>query len=465
MKILDLFRHFTKSDWHWMSKFVASPAHNQHLVVGRLFAFFRKKLPEKEEALFSENLFRLLFEKDGYDASKLHHVSNYLLRVAQDYLAWDEWMQDGPAQSFYLLRACRRRGLEKPFRSHLGRLQRLTESQTLRNPEHYRFCYTLALEEYQHSMQTGRSDVGQAQALSDQHDLAFVAEKLKNACIVRSRQRVRQRDVDAGLLGAVLDLVRRRPALLDIPAIALYYFGYLALDEPETEAHFFALKSRLPQAARHFPAHELRDIYLLAINFCIHRINLRQENYLREVFDLYRSGLEQEVFLENGQVSRFTYTNIALAALRLHEFEWTYQFLHDFRDKLPDAQRAGAYAFNLARFYCERGDYDRAMPLLQAMDFDDVLHNLTAKAMLLRMYYETGAHNALESLLLSLEAYLRRKSQLGVQQQTAYQNTVRLLRRLIALPPADAEARRLLRQEVRDTPLVAEKDWLLRMLA
>ncbi|MCC6462641.1 MAG: hypothetical protein IT260_19390 [Saprospiraceae bacterium] len=392
-------------------------------------------------------------------------MSNYLLRVTQDYLAWDEWAQDEQAKSYYLLRACRRRGLDKPFRSHLARLQRLTDNHTQRNPEHYRFRYTLALEEYQHSMQAGRSDLGQAQALSELHDLAFVAEKLKNACILRSRQRVRQRDADAGLLSAVLDLVHRRPALLEIPAIAVYYFGYLALDEPETDDHFFALKTRLPQAARHFPTHELRDIYLLAINFCIHRINLRQENYLREVFDLYRSGLEQDVFLENGQVSRFTYTNIALAALRLHEFEWTYQFLQDFRDKLPETQRAGAYAFNLARFYCERGDYDRAMPLLQAMDFDDVLHNLTAKAMLLRMYYETGADNALESLLLSLDAYLRRKSQLGEQQRTAYQNTIRLLRRLIALPAADADARRHLRLEVQETLLVAEKDWLLRMLA
>jgi hypothetical protein len=178
---------------------------------------------------------------------------------------------------------------------------------------------------------------------------------------------------------------------------------------------------------------------------------------------LYKNGLDSSVFLENGQISRFTYTNIALAALRLREFEWAYRFLQDYRERLPESQRQGAFAFNLARYHCERGDYTQAMPLLLEMDFDDVLHNLTAKAMLAKMYWETGAHEALGSLLASLAAYLRRKRQVSEQQRAAYQNFVRFVRRLQATPLRDKSARAALRADIGDTALVAEKEWLLRM--
>ena len=104
------------------------------------------------------------------------------------------------------------------------------------------------------------------------------------------------------------------------------------------------------------------------------------------------------------------------------------------------------------------------MPLLLEMDFDDVLHNLTAKAMLVRMYFETDEYAALDSLLASLGAYLRRKRQVSEQQRTAYQNFIRLVRRLESTPKMDKNGRAMLRAEVLETALVAEKDWLLRML-
>jgi hypothetical protein len=294
--------------------------------------------------------------------------------------------------------------------------------------------------------------------------VAFVAEKLRNACAIASRQRVLRSELDMGLLPAVLDFVRTRPQLLEYPAVAVYFHGYMALIEPQKDDHFFALKALLPDAARQFPLDELRDIYLLAINFCIQRINLREALYLREVFELYQNGLAFGVFLDNGQISRFTYTNIALAGLRLQEFKWVYSFLHEHRDNLPEHQRQGAFSFNLARYYCEIGDYKQAMPLLLEMDFDDVLHNLTAKAMLAKMYFETQESTALQSLLASLVAYLRRKRQVSEQQRTAYSNFIRFLRRLEATPKHEKSTLAALKKEILETALVAEKDWLLRVL-
>ncbi|MFN0036401.1 MAG: hypothetical protein ACKVUS_15150 [Saprospiraceae bacterium] len=465
MKLIPLLASLSKNDWHWLQKFVNSPIYNQHSAVVRLFEFFRKKPLVSEKQYSSEFLHKNLFPETPFDAAKTHHAANYLLRTTEEYLAWDEWWQDTPERQRYLLQAYRHRGLDRHFAETLGKLERSIQQQPLRDAEHYRLRYHIAFEAYQHSMQSGgRSTVEQLKPLSDWHDVSFVAEKLKNACGIYSNRRLLHTELDMGLLSAVLDFVSARPTLLGHTAVAVYFHGYHALNEPNEDAHFFALKKLLGSAALEFPLAELRDVYLIAVNFCIHRINLRQENYLREVFDLYKTGLESGVFLEHGHISRFTYTNIALTALRLQEFDWTYKFLLGYHEKLPEMQRQGTFAFNLARYHCERGDYAQAMPLLLEMDFDDVPQNLTAKAMLAKMYWETNALDALESLLASFAAYLRRKRQVSEQRRTAYQNFVRLVRRLQAMPPRDKAARAALREEIEQTTLVAEKDWLLRML-
>jgi hypothetical protein len=338
------------------------------------------------------------------------------------------------------------------------------ENQPLRHAEHYRFRHELALEAYQHAIQeTGRSTPEQLQQFTDWHDVSFVAEKLKYACGIFSHQRFMQQKVEIGLLPMILNYVESKPELLQYPAIGVYYHGYQALSHPGEDRHFFALKQWLSEAAGLFPLPELRAVYLIGVNFCINRINLRQEQFLREIFELYKTGLESEVFLENGQMTRLTYTNIAFAAMRLREFDWVLQFLNRYREHLPEAQRTGAYSFNLARFYCEKGDYRQAMALLLEMDFDDVSHNLTAKAMLAKMYWETGEIVALDSLLASFAAYLRRKRQVSEQQRQAYRNFVHFLKKSIALQPGNIIRKAKLRNEIKDCALLAEKEWLVRI--
>jgi hypothetical protein len=50
------------------------------------------------------------------------------------------------------------------------------------------------------------------------------------------------------------------------------------------------------------------------------------------------------------------------------------------------------------------------------------------------------------------------------QQRTAYNNFIRLVKRLEATPKRDKAAIAALRAEIQETALVAEKDWLLRMV-
>ncbi|MEO0778287.1 MAG: hypothetical protein AAF146_17090 [Bacteroidota bacterium] len=391
---------------------------------------------------------------------ELHHLSSYLLRVAEQYLAWAEWQKDEKDWGTYLLRAYRKRGLDKPFRQNLKKTRRQHDKQQLRNATFYRQQYQLQWEEHSFSASHGRSKGFHFQEFSDALDQSFSAEKLKNACALLSHQAVSKEKYDMGILEAVLRHVKQKNWMTS-PAIALHYHSCQALLDADDDDSFQALKAQLINQRQCFTLDELRDAHLLAINCCIRRINLRKPGYLREVFDLYRSGLELDLFLTDNQLSPFTYNNIILAGLKLNEFDWVLIFLQNYQQYLPESQRQSSYSYNLARYYYELGDYQQAMPLLMQMENDDLLHNLSAKSMLAKMYYELQEYDALDSLLNSFRTYIYRKE--VSYHRDFYLPFIGFMNRLVALRPYDRKGKEKLRQEVRASR-APEKDWLLKQL-
>ena len=212
-----------------------------------------------------------------------------------------------------------------------------------------------------------------------------------------------------------------------------------------------------------FPTEESRSIYVLAINCGIKRLNKGDRKYIRECFDLYRSGLKNRVLFENGVVSNYTYTNVFKAGLALKEFNWVESFLKEYKSYLPASDRENTYNFNLAFLYFQKPDYDSAMELLQKVDFNDVLNNLDSRRMLLRIYYELGYYDSLESLLDSFKTYLSRQKNIGYHKEN-YANLIYFMKKILRANLSDKTQSSKLIKEIEATPALAEKSWLLEQL-
>ena len=103
------------------------------------------------------------------------------------------------------------------------------------------------------------------------------------------------------------------------------------------------------------------------------------------------------------------------------------------------------------------------MRLLQQVDFDDIFMNMDAKVMLLKMYYHTQQLEALDALLNSFDVFLHRKKILSYHRDN-YQNIVRLLRKLVNIPPFDKKGKQQLQTLIQATHPLTEKAWLLEQL-
>lgn len=440
----EILRALSPSDLKALEKFIRSPYHVTHPGVLALF----------------ENMTSGAVEKPETDPRRLYHLTNYLLEAVEKFLALRVWEQRPHERHRATLQHLRLLRLDRAGDGMFRYARKRLDADPLRGSDYHRNDYLLHLEAYYRLQQEGRAKSANPQELADAQDVAFICEKLRTGCLLLSHQAVTKRAYDKGLLDQVLQFLEGH-RYLQIPAVAAYYHGYFAqLGEQNADDHFVALKNILEQHAGRFPVAETHDLYLMAINFCIRRINQADERFFREIFELYQSGLRQGALLENGTLSRWTYNNIAVTALKLHEFEWVHAFLHDFAPFLPENHREGAFNFNIARYCYDTGDYRQAMQHLLRMEYDDVLQNLIAKTMLCKIYYELEEMDALENQLDSIQIYIRRKKVLGYHKDN-YTAFVRFMRKLLAISPNSTAAAQKLRSEIENAPTLTEKEWFL----
>lgn len=430
-----------------LNKFIHSPYHVTHPGVVELYEQLTDTLSTPAPTLPSR---------------RLYHLTNYLLEAVEKFLALEIWEQRPHEQHRATLEHLRRLQLDHAGAGMLRYARKRLDADPLRGSDHLRSDYLLRLEAYYLSQQEGRAKSANVQELADAQDAAYICEKLRTGCLLLSHEAVAKREYDKGLLDGVLQFLEGH-RYLQIPAVAAYYHGYFALAGNDADHHFSQLKSLLQEHANRFSVAEMHDLYLMAINFCIRRINQADERFFREIFELYQSGLRQGALLEDGTLSRWTYNNIAVTALRLREFEWVHGFLHAFAPFIPENHREGAFNFNIARYHYDTGDYRQAMQHLLRMEYDDVLQNLAAKTLLCKIYFELEETDTLENQLDSIQIYLRRKKVLGYHKDN-YTAFVRFMRKLLAMNPNNLAEKEKIRGEIEQAPVLTEWEWFLKRL-
>jgi hypothetical protein len=382
-----------------------------------------------------------------------------LLALLEKYWMYREKFEDPERAKIRLAATYRKRNLPKHFRITLREARQSRERLPWRHADYYHDLNLIEWEQYQYETAERRTESLNLQATSDLMDTAFIARKLRLACLAQSHQAVYKADYQMGLLDAVLQYVESTD-LVNIPAIGLYFHCYRFLNDSQAVSHFETFKSILLQHAGAFPPEELRTLFLLAINFGIKKINQSSEGWLRTTLELYQSALERDLLLENRCLSRFAFNNIVAIALRVGELDWAEKFILDYKALLERQWREVTSSLNLARVAYTRRDYATALRHLQRSDYKDLLNNLIAKTLQLKIYFETDEYDLLDSHLTSMTNFIRRHTAIGYH-RTNYSRIVYYTRQLIALNFRDVQAVADLRDKISREEILTEKEWLL----
>jgi hypothetical protein len=459
--LLELWRAISPAEYRRLEKFLASPAHNQRDDVRALASALEQWCREGMEIPEKSLLFEAVFPGEVFDHLKFNYTCSFLAQRIEAFFIWVETEKEADWAHYFLCRALERRGAFRAFQRQSKALADQLHNSTLRNSDHHLMRFLLERDRYQHEVLHGRETPTDLQPVAEPLHRFFVLETLRWAGTTLSLKARYGAENPLPFTESALEYAR---TATDSPELLLARLGFETLSDVENEENFRNLKSAIKAHDGLFSRSEHRDLYLLAINFCLRRHNRGERPaYTREAFYLYREALDRELLLENGLLQKFTYNNILRLACMAGEWQWARQFLEDYRLHLPGEDRANTYQFNLASWHYLAGEYQKVPELLQTFDFTDRDMQISARQMLLRSYFETGEWQALDSLLKSFYTFLRRRHDIGYQ-RLMYLNLIKYTRKVMAQRFFRKKAA-LLAERIRKEAYIAEREWLLEKLS
>jgi len=422
-----------KSERNRFRDFVNSPFFNKNEDTKRFLAILDN---DHERQLTKEQVSKKLFPGKPDDTRKITDQVYYLTRLVEQFLSLQKFNADPILQNINLLSECLERSIEKMALSISDDIEKQLREAVYRDNAHYyrEFLFETELDRFYLGKEKVKRDES-LQIKTDSLDLFYISTKLRDCCEMLNRNQIMQGyEYKMPLLESLKEYVK--DFLYDFdkyPAIGIYYHILLMLQYPDDQAHFLKLKSLLETSHSLFPENELRDMYNYPRNYCIRKINAGDNDFYRPLFEISKNLIETGLIMTGKYITQRDYKNIVSMALRIGEFEWTLNFINDYKSKISSENRQNAFSYNLANYYYETKEYTKAVKLLRDVEFTDVYYNLDAKVMLLKIYYERDEDESFLALAAAFKNYLTRNKLINEQTYLNYNNLLSYTRKAFYL--------------------------------
>ncbi len=470
-KLYSILETFNKYEQNRLRKFLKSPYFNRDERIIALFEMLVAdvNLPaeKRSKELAKESLWQALHPEKAYDDVRFRKYCSDLLKLVESYLAQEVFERNPLLKATLLIEAVGNRKIEKLYRTVMRSANRYAASYPYRSALYYYHQYQKEKNFYDlNEAELKRAEKSNMEEIANNLDRFFLAEKLRIYCAVLNQQKLVSVEYDLLFIDEIIHHLEQHldDKYADVPPVALYYQIYLATKFPHEERHYQKLKALLDQHIDAFPKKEALTIYYSAINYCIQKVIHGKAQFQRELFELYKTMLEKEILLANGELSPWDFKNIVLVGLRMQAYDWTERFIGDYAQFLPEQFRRNAVTYNLATLYFRKKEYDKVVEMLREVEYEEFSYNLNSKVLLMATYYEMDEIDPLHFLMESFRTYLTRHKEIPPDRRRIFHNFIRYTRKLTRIIPGDLKAIEKVRKELEADHEVVNKDWLFEKL-
>lgn len=452
-------------------QFVISPYFNQHQKTIELLKIILKEIDRAKPKLSKVSVHRRLFPKSDYDEQQLHNVMSYLKRLYYRFLSISHFEQQDFREEVITLEAAYENNQFDVLKNRGKQLEKQLNRRDYRDSDYFLADYRLhKLLGYYGAHYEDRSKSSVFQSMLDALDRYFIIEKLRNSCHLTANMIIQNTHYEFHFLTELLTHIEKnREKYEQDKAVILYHTVLMSLREESNPDHYLRMKSMLEEDVASLGPVQREDLYGFASNYCIRQINLGQDEFRRELFQLYKHGLRIGLIMQNGMLSEWNYKNITALGCSLKEYEWTEDFIQEYKDMLPAHRRENAYNYNLAHLYYNKKQYSEALSVLLLVQFTDVKYHLNTSFLLLRTYFALKDTEALLSLIDTFRIYVIRNRKITTDQKRGYTNFLRFAKKLVLIRHQAAvysrqsveEKLEELAKKVESTSNVINKYWLL----
>lgn len=469
--LIEILGSLADSEWERLEMLLPSL---QSRDATALFEYLAKLRPfNNEKALQKQQVFKAIFMGQPYNDQKLRDAMSTLASLGKAIIAEVELNANPYQERLIQMRGLRKRGAGQSYNRAFNKAVKdeslnnnVTEDALL-----YQYQLSQEREEFFALQQERQPD----QALQDRMhylDHFYILAKLKLTCEQLNRMHILQADYQPAMLAPILSTLDTDAQYLQHPAILLYYRVLLMLMKPDREEHYERLIIDMEAHVGCFPNDEARNLYRYAQNYCIRHINQGNVGYFNKLLELYQKQLGSKLLLPKGVIDHTDYKNIVTVGLRLKKYKWTEGFIADYKQHLPENLKEAAWLYNHANFLYESGQLGKAGELLVDQNFTDIYYNLSARHLLLKIFYDEQEIDALAYQIESFRLFLMRNKTISVVNRNSNLNFLKVMKNLAALrerygyiPQEQVKARvKKIENSITQYNPLANKNWLQEQL-
>ena len=469
-KLLELLRTLRKEEFRRLYKFVKSPYFNTNQGVVKLYEYLRPHYPEfKSAKLKKEEVFKYIYPDETYLDTRIRTLISFLKHLVEDYLIELELQEDTTTRERALIAALGRRNCYAFFEEHSEKLiQNLEKVERPIGDIDGTLGHLQELQKniYFHPL-TSKNHAQLRLAESMRHlDIEYYSQKLLHICEMLSRTFYLSESPNLAFSDVLLDEVQKQYG--ELPYFRLM-LEIKALFSQNDSKLFFSCKDIFFETIEKLSWNVQSSVLGYLLNYAIFQANRGNAEFTREIFHLYQKGLEFDLLENQGKMTDYTFTNIAVNAAFLEEFDWAFNFVDTYESHLDEQVRDDAKMLALAYIYFYKKDFDEVVSLLNAGRFKNNLHLLRARTLGLRAYFELFLEDDryfefLESSIQSFEKYLRREQFIAKSKSKVYLNFTSYLKKLSRLY-VDQKLKNYkkvdLIQQIKSVDQMVAKSWLI----
>jgi hypothetical protein len=459
-KLIELFRVLNKEEIRQLKKWLHSPLHNEHKEVLLLFEFILSRYKLNEITLKKQRAWKYVSKDREYADSRMRHLMSFALNTLEEFVRYKSSKSDEVHSEKKLAQYYYEHQLDKFAAKSVRRLHSKIQKSATENEAFHLNLYQLEVLRFEYTEEKNRTKETNIGEISRQASLFFMISSLRYACTALSQKSLSRQDYQITLLEAVLSEVGENDYTAH-PVLMIYFHGYHFLNDFKQEAHYQELKPYLYHEKLHNK--ERRQVLLLLLNYAIKGLNTGNVAYRREAFELYRSGIESKLIFDHNILTPFAYKNIVSLGIILGEYDYLESFIPEYATKMQEQYRESYRHYSYSRLLFAREEYEEAMQMLVQIEYDDLVLNMGAKVMLIKLYYQQQHFDALDALLESFRIFLNRK-QVMAYHKKHYNTLIRYTKKMLRIIPGDKQAALTLQSEIEREEVLAEKKWLIDQL-
>ncbi len=429
-KLISVLKTFSEREKKKFDEFVCSPYFNKNSNATKLYRYLLKYSPDySSEKLEKEAVYAGIFPGRSYNLKIMKNLMTELLRLAERFMEQSRYEKNDLGRHNYLLEELLNR---KQYTLFSGKLKSAEElSSVLKKDENY-FYNNMNLFSLKNSYQLRTSPgLEKIQLMGKPVEYlfgSFLIWYFKFNYNLLNRKIGYNFEADFEFIEKVVEFVKER-SFENKDIILLYYYMFMINLKWNEEEYFYEFKNLSEKCCDMLSSAEQFNIYTAIQTHCMRMLGGGNTKYRKYFFESGRDMISKNAYSGSYDdvMHPLTYKNIAKAGAQEREFKWTYDFLNEFRNKLPEEYQNNVYNFCLAYLEFIQKANEKSLNYLSQVKYENVFDKAEVNRLLLQIYFETEHTEELYSLVDTYKHFLHNDKLIAGDQKNAVLNFVNFL--------------------------------------